>query len=467
MYIITVGLSHRTAPVTLREQIALSDRNLTMALEELTNLQDHQSNLKEQSLTSDRIKECVILSTCNRLEVYAAGTGGVGGGQQQITDFLTKLQSTGLKGLRPHLYFLEGDAVVDHLMRVAAGLDSMVLGEPQILGQVTSALLEAQRARSTGPVLSELFNRASHTGKRARTETEIGQHSTSISHAAVQLVKEKFGSLTNVHLLVVGAGEMAAIAAQALHDRGVGRLSFINRTQERANKLAQHFQGEAFSWYELPAALDKVDGVITATDAPHVVIQESVVRQVIQSRDERPLLFVDIAVPRDVDESVEDLPGVQRFDIDDLRTTVDANLAQREAAVPEVETIIEEEGSKFEEWLNARSVLPVLIALRTKAKDIADSELERALQQLNHLDAFDQDKVTRLVQRVVNKVLHEPTIRLKMSASEGNGIEYAHVLRELFSLDISQGDLSQDVSKQGALVDSISDDFPLENRTKR
>jgi glutamyl-tRNA reductase len=432
MYIITVGLNHRTAPIVLREQLALSDCSLTMALEELVNLKGNQSPPNGQSFPKDRIKEWVILSTCNRLEVYAAGVGSVVGGQQQIANFLAELQGTGLKALRPHLYFLEGSDAVNHLLNVAAGLDSMILGEPQILGQVTSALREAQGAGTTGPVLSELFKRASHAGKRARTETGIGRHSTSTSHAAAQLIKDKFGSLAPFHLLVIGAGDMAAIVAQALHDRGIGRLSFINRTQQRANKLARQFQGEAFSWYALPDALEIVDGVITATDAPHVVIQESVVRQALPRRRGRLLLFVDIAVPRDVDEAVDDLPGVQRFDIDDLQTTVDANLAQRKAAVPKVNAIIAEEGARFDEWLKARSVLPVLIALRSKAKRIAERELERGLHQL---DPTDQEKVSRLVHRVVNKVLHEPTVRLKESAAEGNGLEYAHVLHDLFALD--------------------------------
>lgn len=419
----------------LREQLALNDCSLKMALEELGALRQDKPTSKGQGEPAVRIKESAILSTCNRLEIYAVGTGGAERGQQVIGEFLGQLQGTGLEVLQPHLYFLEGKAAVLHLLKVAAGLDSMILGEPQILGQVSNALLEAQAAGTTGPVLSELFKTASHAGKRARTETGIGRYSTSTSHAAVQLVRERLGNLAEVHMLVVGAGDMAAIAAQALLDRGIGRLSFINRTQIRANKLALQFQGQAYSWYQLQEALGIVDGVITATDAPHVVIQEREVRKAMPNRNGRPLLFVDIAVPRDVDEAVDDLPGVQRFDIDDLQTTVDANLAQRKAAVPEVNTIIDEEGARFDEWLKARSVLPVLIALRSKAMRIAESELERGLHQLDQLDPTDQEKVSRLVHRVINKVLHEPTVRLKESAAEGNGVEYAHVIRDLFALD--------------------------------
>ena len=464
MYIITVGLNHRTAPITLREQLTLTDCSLTMALEELGNLQGNQPPLNGHSSPRDRIKEWVILSTCNRLEIYATGVGSAAAGQQQIANYLADIQGAGMNALQPHLYFYEESDAVKHLLKVAAGLDSMILGEPQILGQVTSALMEAQSAGTTGPVLSELFKTASHAGKRARSETGIGRHSTSTSHAAVQLVKDKFGSLAPFHLLVLGAGEMARIAAQALHDRGIGRLSFINRTQQRANKLARKFHGEAFSWYALPDALEIVDGVITATDAPHIVIQESIVKQALPGRRGRLLLFVDIAVPRDVDEAVGNLPGVQRYDIDDLQSAVDANMAQRKAAVPEVEIIIDEESSRLDEWLKARSVLPVLIALRGKANGIAERELERGLHQLDKLDEIDQEKVSRLVHRVVNKVLHEPTIRLKKSASEGNGIEYAHMLRDLFALDPSKGGLDKDGSKQGATGEVEKKDFSLEDR---
>lgn len=440
MYIITVGLNHLTAPIALREQLALNDCSLTMALDELGDLQTKTPPGGRSGQIVSCLREWVILSTCNRLEIYAAGTGNSEIGKQLIAEFLSTLQGTGLSLLQPHLYFLEGAAAVRHLLEVAGGLDSMILGEPQILGQVSAAFLRAQSAGTTGPVLSELFKTASHAGKRARTETAIGRHSTSTSHAAAQLVAEELGPLVEVHILVVGAGDMAAIAAQALHDRGAVHLTFINRTQSRAVKVAGQFQGRAYSWHQLPEALDAVDAVITATDAPHVVIQESEVRQAILERRGRPLLFVDIAVPRDVDEAVDLLPGVTRFDIDDLQSTVDANLAQRRAAVPGVQTIITEEATKFDEWLKGRSVLPVLIALRSKAKSIAEEELDNGLHQMDQLSLSDRDKVARLVHRVVNKVLHDPTVRLKASAAEGNGVEYAHVLRDLFSLEADQGD---------------------------
>jgi glutamyl-tRNA reductase len=474
MHLILVGLNHRTAPVALREQLALADCSLRMALDDLgqrcrsepAGQTDPENNGRysiPRSPVPVKLTEAVILSTCNRLEIYGVITGGtntygsanieagsteVGGlaesegenkgaeaGFRAIEQFLANLQGIPLAELNPHLYFRQGHEVIIHLMRVAAGLDSMILGEPQILGQVSGAQAEARAAGTTGPLLSHLFERASHAGKRARTETEIGRHTTSISHAAARLVRDKLGDLDRAQLLVVGAGEMAEVAAQALINHGARQLNFINRTYARAEQLARQFEGRALNWYHLPAALAMADVVVTATGAPHIVIHENDVLPILPERGGRPLLFVDIALPRDVEESVGDLEGVQRFDIDHLQSTVDANLAQRRSAIPDVEAIIVAEASSFEEWLKGRQVLPVLVELRRKAREIAEMELARQAHHLNEFTPEARQKVSRMVYRIVNKLLHEPTIRLKASAAEGNGLEFAHVISELFNLD--------------------------------
>jgi glutamyl-tRNA reductase len=432
MNIVAVGLNHTTAPVSLREQLSLNDCGLRMALSDLA----ASRRIPNNGNGHPRLLESVVLSTCNRLEVYAVVAGEPKAGWRRVEQFLVDLQGLDLEELRRHLYRLEGQAVVNHLMRVAAGLDSMILGEAQILGQVSVAQAEAQTAGSIGPVLSHLFDHAIHAGKRARTETEIGRHTTSISHAAAQLVRDRAGSLESVQALIVGAGEMAEIAAQALQDRGLRQMSFINRTHSRAESLASHFGGRALNWYYLPSALAMADVVISSTGAPHTVIHEKDVCPGLAERAGRPLLIVDIAVPRDVEESVGDLPGIELFDVDHLQTTVDANMAQREAAIPAVEAIIDQEASRFESWLQGRQVLPVLVELRRRAQNIATAELDRYQPQLEELDPVCQDKVTRMVHRIVNKLLHEPTVRLKASAAEGNGVEYAQALRELFDLDV-------------------------------
>jgi glutamyl-tRNA reductase len=435
MHIILAGLNHRTAPVDLREQLTLADCSLGMALDDLVALSEKGSGNRDSEPENARLSETVILSTCNRMEIYAVVVGEPAAGRRLLEQFLADLQGIPLAQLLPHLYFLEDHEAVNHLLRVASGLDSMILGEPQILGQVSAAQAEARAAGAIGPVLTHLFERAVHTGKRARNETSIGRHTTSISHAAAQLVSDELGDLGQAQALIVGAGEMAKISARALLDRGVQQLSFINRTHARAEGLARQFNCRALNWYHLQAALATADVVITTTGAPHIVIHEGDVLPVLPERSGRPLLFVDIAVPRDVENEVGALPGVKRFDIDQLQDVVDANLAQRQTAVPDVEQIIVQETEYIHEWLQSRQVLPVLVELRRKVRNIADEELERNLYQFNELTPVCQQKVEYLVHRIVNKMLHDPTVRLKASAAEGNGVEYAHAIRELFALD--------------------------------
>ncbi len=430
MQIILVGLNHRTAPVALREQFNLADCALRMALEDLAALPAQNGQTP-----AARLSENVILTTCNRLEIYATVIGESEDGWRILEGYLSSLQGIPLETFKTHLYYLAGNEVVNHLMRVASGLDSMILGEPQILGQVSHAQTEAHIAGTSGPILSHLFDLAAHAGKRARTETSIGRHTTSISHAASLLVKEKVGDLETLELLIIGAGEMAEVAAQALRSHGAKDLRFINRTYNRAENLACQYEGQAVNWYHLADALVTADAVICATGAPHIVIHADDVQPVLSQRSGRSLLFVDIAVPRDIEESVGRLPGVACYDIDQLQSVVDSNLAQRQAAIPDVEAIISEEVDRFDSWLQGRQVLPVLVELRKQAQEIADVELARNQYYLDELAPECQEKVNQMVQRIVNKMLHEPTVRLKQSAADGNGVAYAHALRELFALD--------------------------------
>lgn len=450
MNIVLVGLNHRTAPVALREQLALADCGLRMALDDLAVRRPRRSNGNRLAVLTNLLQEAVILSTCNRLEIYAVVKGDSTSGWHKIENFLAELQGIPIGELHPYLYFLEGPAAAEHLMRVASGLDSMILGEPQIQGQVSNAILEARAAGATGPVLSHLFDLAVHAGKRARTETAIGRHTTSVSHAAAQLVSSELGDIKQLNVLVIGAGEMAEVAAQALLSRGLGQLSFINRTYARAESMADQFEGQALNWYHLSDALVAADAVVTATGAPHIVVHVDDVSPILPERAGRPLLFVDIAVPRDVEEEVGSLPDVRRYDIDHLKSAVDTNLAQRQQAVPAVEVIIAEELERFEQWLQGRQVLPVLVELRRKANLIAASELELYQNKLDKLDPSCQENVEQMVHRIVNKLLHEPTVRLKASAADGNGIEYAHAIRDLFALDEVAEDLAPSSNGQKA-----------------
>jgi glutamyl-tRNA reductase len=438
MTIILVGLNHRTAPVELREQLALTGGALPEALAALRHEGRRESDAVESGQPSlAALREGLILSTCNRLEIYAS-TDSAYHGSRFIEGFIARLEGFPAERLRPHLYFLEGEAAVRHLMRVAGGLDSMILGEPQILGQVTAAFRAAQNAGLIGPVLSHLLAQAIHAGKRARSETPISRFTTSVSHAGARLVLEKLPPREDrsaPEVLVVGAGEMATLAARSLRDRGVQRLAFINRTTSHADALAAKFDGRSLNWGQLGAALSQVDAVISATHAPHTVIHAQDVEQALAGRNGRGLLFVDIAVPRDVEVSVGDLPGVQRCDIDDLQSIVDANTAQRQAAIPQVEAIIEQELAAFFEWYYSRQVKPVIQGLRRWASDVAQTEVEQALNRLDGADEHTARVVNRLAHRLVNKLLHEPTVRLRGQAAEGNGYGYAHIVSELFGLE--------------------------------
>jgi glutamyl-tRNA reductase len=414
--IILLGLNHRTSPVALREKLCLS-----------------ASALEASFVDSPIVDELVILSTCNRLEIYA-DVEHAEDGIQLISESLAKLQSLPLKDLMGHLYSYRDEAATEHLMRVACGLDSMILGETQILGQVTQAYMNAQNAGMTGAILSHLFAQAIHAGKRARTETTISRYNTSVSHAAALLLMEKFNPELGARILIIGAGEMARLAAQALNRYENHDLSFINRSYEAAENMAMGFGGTAMEWSELQEALVWADAVISATGAAYSVIKRSMVEAALPKRYNRPLVFVDIAVPRDVEETVRELEGMEVYDIDELQSVVDANIELRKAAIPQVETIIQEEMARFEEWYQSRQVSPVIKTLREWAQSIAEDELAETLKRLSTSDERTREIVSRLAHRLVNRLLHEPTSRLRIQASEGNGHEYAHAVRELFAL---------------------------------
>ncbi len=440
MHILLVGLNHRTAPVQLREQLSFHDCNLRMALEELNGSQGPtppRLTLPPPSLSPptlpSAIQESVILSTCNRLEIYAVAPA-VQEGWEAVEHFLSRVQGIPQETLAPHLYRLADDQAVEHLMRVACGLDSQILGEAQILGQVNQAFQTAQHARNTGPILSHLFAHAIHAGKRARHETALGRTVTSVSHAAVRLAQSIAGDLAHKRVLLVGAGAIMETTVKALEHHQVQELACVNRTYARAEALARLAGGRAFHWYHLPQALAWADVVISGTGAPHTVIHRPVVESILPQRQGRPLVFVDIAVPRDVAEEVEELPRVQRQDIDDLQASLDENLAQRRAAIPAVEAIIREETAHFQEWQRGRQVVPVVVALRQQVQAIAQQELGHALAQMPDLDPREEQIVTKLVHRLVNKILHQPTVRLKARAAQGDGPEYAQVLSHLFAL---------------------------------
>ena len=387
MQILCLGLSHHTAPLELREQLNFSPADLQTTL---TRFRDGRA------VRSDEISELAILSTCNRLEVYAVLPAVPESDTdndhpedvsfERLHDFIVETRGLSAAIFEPHWYRHVGLQAVEHLCRVATGLDSMVLGEPQVLGQVAKAHETARAHSATGAVLAALFRTAVRAGKRARTETAISRNSASISSVAVRLSQQIVGALDQVDVLVVGAGEMGQLAVKALHARGVQSISVANRTGRRATELAAQWGGQAYSFDQLQEAIRAVDIVITSTDAPNTIITPDLVQKVIERRAGRALIFIDIAVPRNVDPAVGKLPGVQLFDMDDLQFELEGSLAERQAEIPLVENIIAAETTAFEVWLKEREALPVIRALRRKAEAIRRQELERTLRLIPDID---------------------------------------------------------------------------------
>jgi glutamyl-tRNA reductase len=423
--IAVVGLDFRTAAIEIREQLALAGCALEEALQHLA------MGRAGNAAAAMRARETVILSTCNRLEFYLLAIDEAAA-RAAVSDYLHEARGIPSERLAGHLYCRTGERAVEHLMRVATGLESMILGEPQILGQVSRAYEQAREAGACGAVLSHLFAAALRCGKRAHCETEIGAHTTSLSHAAADLLAGEL--LGPSRVLIVGAGEMAGLAAQAVRDHCAGELRFVNRSQAHAETLAERFGGAALAWRDLRAGLAWADAVVSATGAPHVVVLRGDVEAALAERGDRPLLLVDLALPRDIDPAVDALPRVRCYDLDRLNVTLEENRAKRAAAAPAAEGIVREERAAFCRWLRSLDAVPTVVDLRARAEQVASAELERTLRRLDPRDERLARELDCMAHRIINKLLHEPTVRLKSEAESGNGALYRQAVRELFDL---------------------------------
>ncbi len=424
MELVLVGLTHRTAPVAIRERLALTSSELATLLDKLT---------RPSNGDAAPLAEAAILSTCNRFEVYGVADDGPRA-PDRIRGALAERSGIAPDELCAHLTTKVGEEVVWHLCAVAAGLDSMILGEPQILGQVTEAHQVALAAGAAGPVLGALFREAIHCGKRARSETAISERAASVSHAAVELAKQIFGALGDRKVLLIGAGEMAELAARNLADNGAGRILVVNRSRERAEALAGQFDGQAYGWDALGQALREADIVVCSAAAPHTVIHPAAVHAAMAARRDQPLFLIDIAVPRNVDAEVGQLANVYLYDIDDLKGVVEENLEQRQREVPKVEAIVAGCSADFTSWLCGLDVATTIRDLYSVAGRVRDDEVDRALRRLGPLSEHQERVVRILAHNIVSKLLHTPTARLKELAEEGNGWRSAGVLRDLFGL---------------------------------
>lgn len=411
MNLVLVGLNHHTASVDVREKCALTENG--------------RIALTYRLIASPLIHAVVILATCNRLEIYADCADADLGGQ-----FIADMLQHNFDLPENVLYQYHGVDVIHHLLRVACGLESMVLGEAQILGQVSNAYQSAQQSHTLTPILHRLFTTASQTGKRAHTETAISQFTTSMSHIALNLLA---GAQS---VLIIGAGEMAEQAISAAHDKHIPHIHIINRTYETALLLAEQVNGEAHLWSNLWDMLATVDAVICATRAPHPILRMHDLAQLIKRR-QAPLTIVDIALPRDVEPSARNLRGLTVYDIDDIQQVADKNVRQRQACIPAIEQIIHHEAELFAAWARGRGVVPTITDLRQKIGMIAQAELDDMTHRLGHLSEGDMALIQKLVHRLVNKILHDPTLALRQHAQQGDSEIYARVVRDLFSLTIA------------------------------
>jgi len=420
MHIIVAGLSHKAAPVELRERLHFPAAQLEEPLEKLAQYTEGG--------------ERVILSTCNRVELYGHIQHLAHGGTR-LQQFLSDYHGIPVELFKPYVYIHHGEEALRHLFRVVSSLDSLVVGEAQIMAQVKEAFAIARRANATGSVLNQAFERAFAVAKRVRTETRIGEHAVSISYAAVELAKKIFQDLAAKTVLVIGAGEMSELTARHLISHGVSQLLVANRTLDRAVDLASRLQGQGVPLADLPTYLHKADIVVSSTGAADLVISKADVQSALKLRKNRPIFFIDIAVPRDIDPTVNALDNVYLYDIDDLQHVVEENLKtrQREAALGEA--IIAREVEDLLAWFDQQQVVPAVIHLRRKAETIRNQELGKLFAKLGQLPAHERAAIEAMASSIINKLLHAPIVRLKQESQSKGGTRYMQALRDLFSLD--------------------------------
>ncbi len=411
--LVCLGLSHRTAPVELRERIDMLGRGAERC---------------------PAVLEHAVLQTCYRVELYAGLTADVDEARDELVDALSTIHGVEREVLVAHLYVHSGDDVARHLCRVAAGLDSLVLGEAEILGQVRATFASARERGTVGPGIELLFRTAIAAGRRARSETAIGANPATASSMAMALAEGILGDLRQRQLLVVGAGRIGVQTLQAAWGKGMSRIAVANRTQVRADDVAQRFAARAHSLVELEDALATADVVITATSSETPVVSLDNVRAAMAHRAERPLVLVDLAVPADVAREVGDIEGVSLFDVDDLRAGLDQAVSSRLREVPKVEAIVEDEVAAFARRSLELEIEPLLAELRRRAEAIREREVERALRDLGPVDPEVADCIEHLSRSLVRKLLHDPTVRARMRAGSGDADEVAEAVRELFGV---------------------------------
>lgn len=419
-HIALIGLNHKTAPVDLRERLALSPEE---AAEGMTRL-----------LQNPSVSEAIVYSTCNRVEVLLAAE------ENSDTSELVKICLSELKNIpklefENFLYKYTGNEAVRHLFMVAASLDSMMVGEPQILGQLKEAYRIATSVKASRVILNRLMHRSFFVAKRVRTETGIGNHAVSISYAAIELGRKIFGTFEEKKVLLIGAGEMAELAVEHIVRNGVEKIIVANRTLEHGIRLAKKFNGQAIRFEEISDALQAVDIIISSTGSSEIIISRDHVKKIIRRRRNRPLFFIDIAVPRDIDPEIHRLPNSYVYDIDDLKSVIEENIEDRNKEALKGKRLVEEAVIKFNQWYTSLEAVPTIVDLKHKLETIARNEAEKTLQAFSHFSEQDKKAVYRMTEAVVKKIMHDPATLLKSNGTHRDKAIYLDITRKLFKLD--------------------------------
>ena len=418
--IILIGLNHNTAPIELRECIAFSTEETLAGLDFLKN--------------TSPIDEVFLLSTCNRTEVLIT-TEDTALAVDKVKAFISQFKQLPEKEFENSLYVHTGEKAVQHIFRVAGSLDSMVVGEPQILGQIKEAYRMATSRKTSGVLLNRLLHKAFFVAKRIRTETGIGDNAVSVSFAAIELGRKIFGSLEGKAVLLIGAGEMAELAVEYLIHHKTGDIIVSNRTFERGMELAKRFNGKAVRFEENIETLKRVDIVISSTGATDFIVSKHDVKEIMRHRRNRPMFFIDIAVPRDIDPAINRITNAYVYDIDDLKDVISENIEDRKNEAVKGERIIDEAVIQFKHWQENLTVVPTIIGLRNKIETIIRGEIDKTLNGMDPASGYDAEAIDRMIHSIVNKILHDPTVLLKSTDSHWNTSSYLDLIHKLFKLD--------------------------------
>ncbi|MDH3808384.1 MAG: glutamyl-tRNA reductase [Desulfuromonadales bacterium] len=425
MHIVIIGLSHKTAPVEIREKLAFAPTAMERPL--------------RQMLELPTITEGLIVSTCNRVELCAV-TKEPDAAIAELRRFLAEYHEVSPEEINENLFDYQGEEAIRHLFRVSSSLDSMVLGEPQILGQIKTAYGYAAEFKTAGLILNRFLHKAFSVAKRVRTETAIASNAVSVSFAAVELARKIFDRIDNKGVMIIGAGEMCELAARHFVANGISKVLVTNRTFERAEKLAAEFNGKAVPFDSFVDHLAEVDIIMTSTGAPNFILGKRQMEEVLKRRKNRPMFLIDIAVPRDIDPKVNDISNTYLYDVDDLQGVVQANLKERQKEAGKAEAIVEQEIGQFHLWLGNLEVKPTVIALRRKLDEIRQQELEKTFGNLKDLTGKQRKSIEAMAGAIINKILHKPTAILKNSQNDMSGEDYVDAIRTLFDLPAPSND---------------------------